>query len=215
MIAVVDYEMGNLRNVQNALEKVGGEVVVTSSPAEVKAARGIVLPGVGAFGKAMENLERLGLAGAIVDEVRAGKPFLGICLGYQLLFDSSEERFDAGLAEGDGSFSREIPGLGIVRGRVRRFPGGMKVPQIGWNQVRLVPECPLFQGVADGAYVYFLHSYFPEPEDSTIVAATTHYGVEFASAVAVDNIWAVQFHPEKSGDVGLTLLSNFARAVRT
>lgn len=213
MIAIVDYGMGNLRSVQKALERVGGEAVVTSTPADLARARGIVLPGVGAFGKAMENLERLGLVDVLVEEVRRGKPFLGICLGYQLLFEASEESFaDESPAE-RGRSAEETRGLGILKGKVRRFPAGLKVPQIGWNQVRLAKESELFAGVADGDYVYFLHSYFPEPEERSIIAATTEYGVEFASAVDVENIWAVQFHPEKSSRVGLALLANFAGAV--
>lgn len=206
MIAIIDYGMGNLRSVQKALERSGVEAAVTSSAEDVRRARGIVLPGVGAFGKAMENLDRLGLSEVIIEDVRRGKPFLGICLGYQLLFESSEERF----GEGAG----EPAGLGILKGKVCRFPRWVKVPQIGWNQLRLVKETELFRGVSDGDYAYFVHSYFPVPEDRTIVAATTEYGVEFASAIAVDNIWAVQFHPEKSSRVGLTILANFAEAVQ-
>jgi len=205
MIAIIDYGMGNLRSVQKALERVGAEAVVTASPEEVRRARGIVLPGVGAFGKAMENLRRLGLAEVIADDVRQGKPFLGICLGYQLLFESSEELFE-GEAE-------EPTGLGILKGKVCRFPRSLKVPEIGWNQLRIVRETSLFNGVADGDYAYFLHSYFPVPEDDSIVAAWTEYGVEFASAISVDTIWAVQFHPEKSSRVGLAILANFAEAV--
>ncbi|MBO2522149.1 MAG: imidazole glycerol phosphate synthase subunit HisH [Firmicutes bacterium] len=235
MIAIVDYGMGNLRSVQKAFERVGFSAAVTSSPEDVRQARGVVVPGVGAFGKAMENLERLGLADAVVEAVREGKPYLGICLGYQLLFESSEERFGEGAAaacggrsggaEGDpgaggGSEARgtgggrEPAGLGLLKGKVRRFPAGVrKVPQIGWNQVRRARETPLFEGVADGSYVYFVHSYFPVPADPGVVAATTEYGVEFASAVCAGHIWAVQFHPEKSSRVGLAILANFGRAV--
>lgn len=181
MIAIVDYGMGNLRSVQKAFERVGFSAAVTSSPEDVRQARGVVVPGVGAFGKAMENLERLGLADAVVEGTGGG---------------------------------REPAGLGLLKGKVRRFPAGVrKVPQIGWNQVRRARETPLFEGVADGSYVYFVHSYFPVPADPGVVAATTEYGVEFASAVCAGHIWAVQFHPEKSSRVGLAILANFGRAV--
>ncbi len=201
MIALVNYGMGNLRSVQKALEHLGAEVQITSDAAALRAADAIVLPGVGAFGAAMHRLNESGISTALRRAIEAGKPFLGICLGLQLLFESSSE-------------SPGVAGLGILKGRVvgfrerSRFP--LRVPHIGWSRLRLAqPDYLLWQGVADGAYVYFVHSFYPQPDDERIVTAYCDYGVRFACAVASENLHAVQFHPEKSGETGLQILQNF------
>ncbi|OUN00578.1 MAG: imidazole glycerol phosphate synthase, glutamine amidotransferase subunit [Firmicutes bacterium ZCTH02-B6] len=206
MIAIIDYGMGNLRSVEKALTYVGAEAVITQDPAVLERAAGVILPGVGAFAQAMANLRAAGLIDPIHQALASGKPFLGICLGLQLLFETSEERFDDG---------PELPrGLGALRGRVRRFPDGLKVPQIGWNTLRFPKETRLFAGIEPGSHVYFVHSYYAEPADSSVTAAVTEYGIEYCSAVEVDNVMAVQFHPEKSSRVGLQILSNFAALCR-
>ncbi|MDI3280040.1 MAG: imidazole glycerol phosphate synthase subunit HisH [Bacillota bacterium] len=203
MIAIIDYGMGNLRNVERAFRRLGIPAVVTGDRREVEKASALVLPGVGAFTAAMENLRRAGLEVVIREAVEGGRPFLGICLGLQLLFEESEEG-----AEG-GARPR---GLGLLPGRVVRFKEGLKVPQIGWNQLHILrPEAPELQGIEEGSFFYFVHSYYALPADPGTVAATTDYGVSFASAVWRDNLFAVQFHPEKSSRAGLTLLANFAR----
>ncbi len=234
-IAIVDYGMGNLRSVQKGFERVGVEAQVTSDPRQVRRAPAVVLPGVGAFATAMANLERTGLAEAVLACVQAGKPLLGICLGLQLLFEESEERFapPGGATAGwplagrmaaaelaaaatatDGAEGQPLPrGLGLLRGRVRRLPAGLKVPQIGWNQIRRRGEPPLFAGIPDGSYVYFVHSYYVDPVDPGVVATTTEYGLEFCSSVWAGNLHAIQFHPEKSSRVGLAILRNFGRVV--
>ena len=203
MIAVIDYGMGNLRSVQKALERVGCDVRVVDGPAALASAAGIVLPGVGAFAQAMENLERQGFIEPLLREIERGKPYLGICLGLQLLLEESEERFGE-----DKPYPR---GLGLVKGRVRRFPPGLKVPQIGWNRVHQVRPSALYEDVPDGAYAYFVHSYYADPVDEGVVAATTEYGVRFASGLERENVMAVQFHPEKSSRVGLQILANFKK----
>ncbi|MGB8646042.1 MAG: imidazole glycerol phosphate synthase subunit HisH [Anaerolineae bacterium] len=199
MIAIVDYGMSNLRSVQRGLERVGAAVRVVTTAAELDGARGIVLPGDGAFGQTMENLVRGGWVEPLCQAIRRGVPFLGICLGMQLLFETSDEMGDH-------------QGLGLLRGRVVKFPSG-KVPQIGWNQVQRPRESRLMAGVPDGSYVYFVHSYYCEPGERALVAAETEYGLTYASAVERDNIWGAQFHPEKSGEVGLAMLRNFSRMV--
>jgi glutamine amidotransferase len=198
-IAIVDYGMGNLRSVQKGFEKVGHAAAITSSPIELAAADKIVLPGVGAFGDAIAELHRLDLVGPIRDAIGEGKPFLGICLGLQLLFDVS---FEGG----------EIEGLGVLRGKVVRFnlPPEFKVPHMGWNQCRIVRPALLLKGVADGAHFYFVHSYYCLPEDRSIVAIECDYGQPFCAAVWRDNLLATQFHPEKSQADGLKILRNFA-----
>ena len=199
MIVVIDYGMGNLHSVAKAIEKAGGTVRVSSDPAEVARAQKIVLPGVGAFADAKTELVRLKLGQPVVDHIRAGKKFLGICLGLQLLFDTSYE---------DGTHG----GLGLIKGDVVRFKApGLKVPHIGWNTLKMTPNVGLFEGVSDGASVYFVHSYYVAPRDSSVVAATTEYGETFTSAIATPNVWATQFHPEKSQRVGLRMLENFVR----
>jgi imidazole glycerol-phosphate synthase subunit HisH len=198
MIAIVDYGMSNLRSVQRGFEAVGATVRVIADPSELEGALGIVLPGDGAFGQTMENLARGGWVEPLCSAIKRGVLFLGICLGMQLLFETSEEM-------------GEHRGLGILRGRVKRFPSG-KIPQIGWNQLHIRPGSKLLVGVHDGSYAYFVHSYFCEPEEPQIVAAGTEYGIEYASVVERENVWGAQFHPEKSGRDGLTMLRNFARA---
>lgn len=200
MIALIDYGAGNLRSVHKALTHVGANVQRVARPEQIAPADALVLPGVGAFDDCLNALHRQGLVQAILEFVRTGRPFLGICIGYQALFDRSEE------------FNSRASGLGLCRGNVVRFAGagGLKVPQIGWNQLDIVrPECPLFRGIATGSYVYFVHSYYPRPADPTVVAARTEYGEVFASALWQHNLFATQFHPEKSQNVGLRLLRNF------
>lgn len=203
MIAIIDYGMGNLRSVQKGFEKAGFEAVVTSDPKAILGAERIVLPGVGAFRDCMKNLEQGGFIDPILKVINEGRPFLGICLGLQLLFSESEE---FGLHRG----------LGLIPGRVLRFPAGMtregeelKVPHMGWNRLSIKRRDGLFNGIPDGAYFYFVHSYYVMPEDPSVTAATTDYGMEFCSSVRKDNIVATQFHPEKSQERGLAILRNF------
>jgi glutamine amidotransferase len=201
VIALLDYGSGNLRSVHNALLKVGATVRVVRHPREMSDARAAVLPGVGAFDDCMHALEKQELLQASCEFIESGRPFLGICVGYQALFEKSEE------------FNSCAAGLGLFKGKVVRFPiqSGLKVPQIGWNQLEAInASCPLFTGIPEGSYVYFVHSFFPRPVDPSIVAAQTNYGEMFASAVWRDNVFATQFHPEKSQSVGLRLLRNFA-----
>jgi glutamine amidotransferase len=200
MIALLDYGSGNLRSVHKALLKVGADVRIARRPEEMADARGVVLPGVGAFDDCIHALEKQALLEASRKFIKSGRPFLGICVGYQALFEKSDE------------FNSCAAGLGVFQGKVVRFSdhSGLKIPQIGWNQLEVVrSECPLFQGVKSGSYVYFVHSFFPKPVDSSIVATRTTYGETFASAVWRDNLFATQFHPEKSQTVGLQLLKNF------
>ena len=200
MIALIDYGSGNLRSVHKALKKVGADVRIAQRPSEMADAKAVVLPGVGAFDDCINALRKQELLEASRDFIRSGRPFLGICVGYQALFEKSEE------------FNSCAAGLGVFQGNVIRFSdkSGLKIPQIGWNQLEKInPQCPLFRGVAEGSYVYFVHSFFPKPEDASIVASRTTYGETFASAVWRGNVFATQFHPEKSQRVGLQLLSNF------
>jgi len=197
MIAIIDYGMGNLRSVQKALESAGASAQIVSTPDAVLNAQKLVLPGVGAIKPAMDRLTELGLIEPIRKYIRSGKPFLGICLGFQLLFDSSTE----------GGF---VEGLGILPGTVERFPSSVKVPQMGWNQLKITQKnCPMFMGVQDGAAVYFCHSFYVKPTDAQISATMTTHGVTYTSSVCINNIWGVQFHPEKSQAVGLSILRNF------
>ncbi len=198
MIALIDYGIGNIRSVEKALRHLGAPVRITRDPDEIRSADRIVFPGVGAFGDGMEAVRRLGLETPLREAIDAGTPFLGICLGMQLLFQVSEEM-------------GEHQGLGIFPGRVVRFPDGMglKVPQIGWNQLHRQRPHPLLEGVPDGAYVYFVHSYYCRPADPSLVLATTDYGLEYASVVGRGHVFGLQFHPEKSQAVGLRILRNF------
>ena len=200
MIALLDYGSGNLRSVHKTLLKAGGEVRIACRPEELTDASAVVLPGVGAFDDCMQALDRQGLFAACRAFIQSDRPFLGICVGYQALFDKSEE------------FNSCAAGLGVFAGRVVRFAGrdGLKVPQIGWNQLEVTrPDCPLYRGIPSGSYVYFVHSFFPQPLDPAIVATRTTYGETFASSVWRGNVFATQFHPEKSQGVGLRLLANF------
>lgn len=196
MIAIIDYGMGNLRSVEKALEKVGAKTAITQNPHDLINAQKIVLPGVGAMQPAMERLESLGFVSAIKHSIKEGKPFLGICLGLQLLFEKSNE-------------GGEVKGLGILEGSVDRFTA-LKVPHMGWNQINIQNnQCVLFKGIETASNVYFCHSYFVKPKDKRIIATSTDYGIDFASSIAKDNIFGVQFHPEKSQAVGLKILKNF------
>lgn len=204
MIAIIDYGMGNLRSVQKAFERVGSEAIVTSDPHQLLQAERVVLPGVGAFRDCMCNLEQGGFVEPILQVIAEGRPFLGICLGLQLLFSESEE---FGLHQG----------LGVIPGRVVRFPDGMRtageklpVPHMGWNQINLKAPSPLFNGIADQSNVYFVHSYYVQPDDPAVVAASCSYGLEFCAAIRKGNLVATQFHPEKSQAIGLQMLKNFA-----
>lgn len=196
MIAIIDYGMGNLRSVQKALEHAGADVFITQNPADLKTAAKIVLPGVGAMQPAMARLQELKFTSVLRDAVNSGRPFLGICLGMQLLFEKSSE-------------GGEVAGLGILSGTVERFTS-LKVPQMGWNQLKIQnPKSPLWKGLPEKPFVYFCHSYYGCPTEKTVIAATADYGIEFAAAVQKDNIFAVQFHPEKSQSIGLKILENF------
>ncbi|KAF0179451.1 MAG: Imidazole glycerol phosphate synthase subunit HisH [Limisphaerales bacterium] len=202
MIALLDYGSGNLRSVEKALRKVGADLLVTTRPEPLREARAVVLPGVGAFDDCISAMQRQDLLGAVKEFIQTGRPFLGICVGYQALFEKSEE------------FNSCAAGLGVFGGKVVRFTErpGLKIPQIGWNQVHLVrPGCPLYAGIPDGSHVYFVHSFYPQPIDADIIATRTDYGDHFASSVWRDNVFATQFHPEKSQAVGLRLLENFVR----
>ena len=200
MIAILDYGAGNLRSVAKALEAVGTTPILTDDPAVVARADGLVVPGQGSAVDAMRNLHRLGLTEPLKEYVASGRPFLGVCLGEQIIFESSEE--------GPG-----ITCLGLIPGTVRRLPGGQKVPQIGWNTVRIRNAHPLLDGVPDDSYFYFVHSYYVDPTDAADVVGETEYGVTFASIVARGNVFATQFHPEKSAGIGLRIYRNFARLV--
>ncbi len=199
MIAIIDYQMGNLRSVQKGFERVGHQATIVNEPSELKRAEKIVLPGVGAFGDAMRELRQRKLVEPICAAIAEGKPFLGICLGLQLLFDVSYE-------------GGRHAGLGVLRGEVVRFrlPAGYKVPHMGWNQARIVRPAPILQSVKDGNYFYFVHSFYVVPHDSTVVAVTTDYHEPFCTMVWRDNLYATQFHPEKSQNGGLAILKSFA-----
>jgi glutamine amidotransferase len=202
MIALIDYGSGNLRSVSRALTHEGAAVRLVDSPEGLAEADAVVLPGVGAFGDCVQNLRARGLWGPIRSWLAADKPFLGICVGYQMLFDSSEE------APGE-------TGLGFLKGRVKRFDSaGLKIPQIGWNTLQFDrPDDRLWRGLPEAPHVYFVHSYFPKPEDPSIVTSHTIYGESFAASITSGRVSAVQFHPEKSQDVGLTILRNFIDSV--
>lgn len=205
VIALIDYGSGNLRSVQKALVQAGAEVRLATRPEHLAGAAGVVLPGVGAFDDCLGALQAQDLLGACRETIDRGLPFLGICVGYQALFERSEE------------FNSRAPGLGVFAGRVVRFRSepGLKIPQIGWNQLEILqPDCPLYHDLPSGSYVYFVHSYFPEPADQGIIATRTLYGQPFASSVWRKNVFATQFHPEKSQKIGLQLLTNFVRFTR-
>ncbi len=199
MIAIIDYGMGNLRSVQKGFERVGHTAIITNDPDQIARAEKIVLPGVGAFEDAIAELRRRELVGPILSAIDSGRPFLGICLGLQLLFDVSYE-------------NGRHEGLGVLRGEVVRFelPREYSVPHMGWNQLRIVRRAPALADVRDGDHVYFVHSYYVVPTDANVIAAETDYGVPFCAAVWRDNVFATQFHPEKSQAIGLAMLKNFA-----
>ena len=204
MITIIDYEMGNLRSVEKAFEKLGHAARVSSNPADLENTDKIVLPGVGAFRDCINNLRAGGFVEPLLKHVESGKPLLGICVGMQMLFDESEE------------FGRH-QGLGLVPGKVVRFPAGMeeagerlKVPHMGWNTIQIKQDAPIFKGTAEGSYVYFVHSYYCSADNQDDVAASCRYGeVEFCAAIWRDNIMSTQFHPEKSQDIGLNIFKNF------
>ncbi len=207
MIAIIDYGMGNLRSVEKGFEKVGFKAQIVKTAEDIRRADAIVLPGVGAFGMAMEHILAAGLDTAIIESVKSGKPFLGICLGLQLLFDESEE-------------FGPVKGLGIIPGKVVKFfpdgaPEGVKIPHMGWNGLKKVNAPAVLQDIPDGEYVYFVHSYYVAPDDNEVIATTTEYGgFTFTSSISVGNLYACQFHPEKSGTSGLTILKRFAESTK-
>ena len=203
MIAIIDYGMGNLRSVQKAFERIGHSAVVTRDKKVINDAEKIVLPGVGAFPDCMKNLDDLGLIDPIIKGIVSGKPFLGICLGMQLLFTESDE---FGIHKG----------FDLIKGRVIKFPEGLssngtklKIPHMGWNEIRMMKRAPMLENLPEKSFLYFVHSYYVVPEDKEVIATTTDYGVEFVSSIWKDNIFACQFHPEKSQQVGLKILENF------
>ncbi len=200
MIALLDYGSGNLRSVEKALRHVGADVQLVTRPEEISAASAVVLPGVGAFDDCLNAMRRQELLAAVREFIQSGRPFLGICVGYQALFEKSEE------------FNSCAAGLEIFKGRVVRFADrpGLKIPQIGWNEVQLTrPDCPLYRGIPSGSHFYFVHSFYPQPVEDAIVATRTVYGEAFASSIWKGNVFATQFHPEKSQKMGLQLLKNF------
>ncbi len=198
MIAITDYDAGNLRSVQKALDALGYENEITGDPDKIRKADKVILPGVGSFGDAMEQLKKRNLDEVIKEVTKAGKPFLGICLGLQLLFEESEE-------------SPGAEGLGILQGKILRIPDGegLKIPHVGWNSLHLIHDGRLFKGVPEQSYVYFVHSYYLAAKDEQIVKATTEYGVTIHASVEQGNVFACQFHPEKSSSIGAKILKNF------
>jgi glutamine amidotransferase len=201
-VGIIDYGVGNLRSVENAFAATGCTAVVSSDEKVLRQAERLVLPGVGAFGACMKALTERGLDELVRERVAQGTPLLGVCVGMQMLFEESDE------------FGRK-PGLGLLPGRVRRFAGELVVPQVGWNQISQRSAYPLFAGIADQTFFYFVHSYYCESDDPAIVVGETEYGATYASVVARDNVCGVQFHPEKSQAAGLRLLSNFARVMKS
>ena len=196
-VAIIDYGVGNLRSVEKAFAATGCDAIISGDESVLRAARKLVLPGVGAFAACMKALRERGFDRLVCERARAGTPVLGVCVGMQLLFDESDEF---------GS----TPGLGLLRGSVRRFGNGLVVPQVGWNRIHQKQRHALFEGIEDGAFCYFVHSFYCRPRDETVIAGETDYGERYASVVAQGNICGVQFHPEKSQDVGLRMLRNFA-----
>lgn len=201
MIAIIDYGSGNLRSVEKALKHLGHQAIITRDKNTVKSAKGIILPGVGSFDAAINDLRNGNLEGTLIEEITMGKPFLGICLGLQLLFNESEEG--------------TLKGFGVLPGKVKKFdpksPVKHKVPHMGWNSVKIKKQSPLYDGIENGSMMYFVHSYYPVPDDDSVVASTTEYGFDFCSSIMKDKVFGVQFHIEKSGEIGLKVLDNFAR----
>ena len=203
MITIVDYGSGNLKSIKNGFKKINANAIISSSLKDIDDAEALVLPGVGAFGNAMENLDKY--ENSIEDHITTGKPFLGVCLGLQVLFSTSEE-------------SPDIPGLDIFQGEVLHFPdsvkeNGLKIPQMGWNQLEIKTQCPILDGVNNN-FMYFVHSYYVNPEDRNIIAATVNYCIDVPAVICKENIFATQFHPEKSGEKGLQILKNFVKLVQ-
>lgn len=198
MIAIIDYGAGNLHSVKNALDFLGADNIVTGNKEEILSADKVILPGVGAFGDAMKCLEESGLTKTVKAVAESGKPFLGICLGLHLLFEESEE-------------SPNVKGLGIFKGKIVKIPdnGSLKIPHMGWNNIHITKDSKILKNIGDEPYVYFVHSYYVEAEDSSVVSAYTEYGQRLDIAVERDNVFATQFHPEKSGDTGMEILKNF------
>ena len=199
MIAIIDYGAGNLQSVRNALDFIGCPGTITSDPAEILSADGIILPGVGAFGSAMAEMERKGLTETVKSAAKSGKPFIGICAGMQLLFEESEE-------------SPDVPGLGVLKGRVLLFPAdkGLKIPHMGWNSIRIKNGSRLIGKLSGTPYMYFVHSYYVKANDEGIISAASDYGTTFDAAVEQNNLFGCQFHPEKSGNEGISILRRFA-----
>ena len=204
-IVVIDYESGNLRSVARAVGKAGVTPLVSSDPAALSGADGVILPGVGSGPAVMAALRARGLALPLCDYIRSGRPFLGVCLGLQLLLDATDE------GDGDGEGNGDARCLGLVPGRVRRLPGGLKVPHMGWNTVRFQREHPLWDGIPQESHFYFVHSYYADPASPDGVAGVTGYGIDFCSIYAAGSLAATQFHPEKSGANGLRIYANFIR----
>lgn len=198
MIAIIDYGAGNIQSVYKALKFIGAECAVTSDRNEILNANGAILPGVGAFGDCMENMEESGTKDAVIEFIATGKPFLGICLGLQLLFPESEE-------------NKGVKGLDVLKGKITKIPDGegLKIPHMGWNNIKILKNDGIFKGIEGEPYVYFVHSYYLKADDADIVSAQTEYGVTIDAAVSYKNVTATQFHPEKSGDTGLKMLKNF------
>ncbi len=198
MIAIIDYGAGNLRSVVNAIAKLGYQPTITGSASEMFNAQAVILPGVGAAADTMESLKRLGLASIIRQFIAEGRPFLGVCIGLQILFTGTEE----------GGWHEC---LGVIPGQVKKLPSGLKIPHMGWNQVKQRVSHPVFDGIPDEANFYFVHSYYVDPDDKSVVAGETEYGIHICSVIARGNLIATQFHPEKSGEFGLKMYSNFLR----
>lgn len=203
MITIIDYGSGNLKSIKNGFKKINANAIISSSLKDIDDAEALVLPGVGAFGNAMENLDKY--ENSIEDHIATGKPFLGVCLGLQVLFSTSEE-------------SPDIPGLDIFQGEVLHFPdsvkeNGLKIPQMGWNQLEIKNQCPILDGINNN-FMYFVHSYYVNPEDMNIIAATVNYCIDVPAVICKENIFATQFHPEKSGEKGLQILKNFVKLVQ-
>ena len=203
MITIIDYGSGNLKSIKNGFKKINANAIISSSLKDIDDAEALVLPGVGAFGNAMENLDKY--ENSIEDHIATGKPFLGVCLGLQVLFSTSDE-------------SPDIPGLDIFQGEVLHFPdsvkeNGLKIPQMGWNQLEIKNQCPILDGVNNN-FMYFVHSYYVNPEDRNIIAATVNYCIDVPAVICKENIFATQFHPEKSGEKGLQILKNFVKLVQ-
>ncbi len=197
MIVIINYGSGNLKSIKNGFSKIGEEAVISNDIYQMEKADALILPGVGAFGTAMEQLKNY--KDLIHDHINSGKPFLGVCLGQQILFTKSEE--DEG-----------VTGLDVLKGEVLRLPEGLKIPHMGWNSLEFKNKCPLFENIGN-EYMYFVHSYYVKPEDENIIAATTNYGIDVPAAICKDNVFATQFHPEKSGEVGLNILRNFVSII--